>query len=448
MLLTVIVALEVPLAINLQRRAEDELRSQALVQAQTIAAAVGSHQEPSPALEQDLDLFRNEVAGRIIVVNQQGTLVGDSTGPDLLGQNYATDRRPEIQRALIEGVPSSRLGLSETLDEEILAAAAPIIIDQNGPKVVGAIRLTLSTEELRASIRRTLIGLATIGLAGVAAGLIVATVLAGSIARPLQHLAEVTKRLGGGDLSARAGREKGAAEFRQMAAAFDEMADRLERLVRAQREFAGNASHQLRTPLTGLKLRLESAAAKAPPELQKDLAAAEHEADRMAEIVGRLLTMARLVETGSAPDTDIANVVDRAAARWRDRAAASATTIRSVGPSGVVKADPNDVGQILDNLIDNAIRYAPGEITIDIEPEDDYIRLVVEDRGPGIPSDELDRVTDRFYRGRGSSPGGSGLGLSLVRELAERWGGRVAVKQAEGGGTRVEVLFPRSTDDV
>ncbi|HJR18432.1 MAG TPA: hypothetical protein VJ922_01830, partial [Actinomycetota bacterium] len=172
MLLTVIVALEVPLAINLQRRAEDELRSQALVQAQTIAAAVGSHQEPSPALEQDLDLFRNEVAGRIIVVNQQGTLVGDSTGPDLLGQNYATDRRPEIQRALIEGVPSSRLALSETLDEEILAAAAPIIIDQNGPKVVGAIRLTLSTEELRASIRRTLIGLATIGLAGVAAGLI------------------------------------------------------------------------------------------------------------------------------------------------------------------------------------------------------------------------------------------------------------------------------------
>jgi signal transduction histidine kinase len=446
-LLTVIVALEVPLAINLQRRAEDELSSQALVQAQTIAAAVGSHQDPSPALEQDIDLFRDSVAGRIIVVNQRGVLVGDSSGPDFLGQNYSTTTRPEIQRALIDGVPSTRLGRSETLDEEILAAAAPIIVDQNGPQVVGAVRLTVSTRDLRASIRRTILGLATIGLAGVAAGLIIATVLAGSIARPLQRLAGVTQRLGSGDLSARAEREKGAKEFREMAAAFDDMAARLEQLVRAQREFGGNASHQLRTPLTGLKLRLESAIAKAPPELRKDLAAAEHEADRMAEIVSRLLTMARMVETGSSPDADVADVVDGAAARWRERAEAAGTTIRSLGPSVLIKADASDIGQILDNLIDNAIRYAPGELTIEIGREEGFVRLVVEDRGSGIPTDELDRVTERFYRGRGSTPGGSGLGLSVVRELAERWGGRVAVKRGESGGTRIEVLFPFRPED-
>lgn len=428
---------------NLQRRAESELESQTLVQAQTIAAAVGSHQSSSPALENDIDLFRDEVAGRIIVVNQRGVLVGDSGGTEFLGQNYSTGERPEIRRALADGVPSTRLGRSETLDEEILAAAAPIIIDQGGvPAVVGAVRLTVSTRELRASIRRTIFGLATIGLAGVIAGLLIAVILAGSIARPLQRLAGAAKRLGGGDLSVRAGRQRGSREIEEMASAFDEMAARLEQMVRAQREFAGNASHQLRTPLTGLKLRLESASAKAPPELGKDLAAAEHEADRMAEIVGRLLTLARQIETGSAPTSDLADAVDRAVARWRDRASAAGATINSVGPSAVVKAEASDIGQILDNVIDNAIRYAPGPIEIGIVRDGNAARLVVEDRGPGIAAEELDRVTDRFYRGRGATSGGSGLGLSVVRELAERWGGRVTVERAEQGGTRIAVAFP------
>ena len=438
---------------NLQRRAEDELRAQALVQAQTIAAAVGEHDEPNdPRLIQDIELFRDSVAGRIIVVNEQGVLIGDSGGMEFLGQDYATPSRPEIERALSSDrpTPSTRIAQSETLDEEILAAAAPIIIDRGGPTpaLVGAVRLTVSTRELRASIRRTIIGLATIGLAGVVAGLLIATLLAGSIARPLQRLSGVTKRLGAGDLSARAGHEKGSKEIREMAAAFDEMAARLEQLVRAQREFAGNASHQLRTPLTGLKLRLESASAKAPPELRRDLDAAQREADRMTEIVARLLTLAKMVETGSSPTADVADVVDRAMARWRDRAEAAGTTIRSVGASAIVKADAGDVGQILDNLIDNAIRYAPGELELEIGRDEDCVRIAVEDRGPGIAADELDRVTERFYRGRGTTPGGSGLGLAVVRELAERWGGRVAVKRAERGGTRIEVLFPLATADV
>lgn len=437
-----IVALEVPLAINLQRRAESELKTQLLVQAQTIAAIVGNPATAANLQTTVVRLAQEAAVGRVIVVDARGVLVADSAGAGLVGQPYVTEGRPELGTALREGVPGTRIGRSDSLGgTEILTAAAPIFVPP-GAIPAGAVRLTQPTTELRASIRRTLVGVAAIGIGGVVAGLAIALVLAGSLSRPLHRLAGAAKRLGAGDLSVRAGPHEGASEIREMARSFDEMAERLERIVQAQREFAGNASHQLRTPLTGLKLRLESAAAKAPPELRRDLEAAEREADRLAQIVSSLMTLARRIETGAAPEVDVADVVDRATARWRDRAAAAGTDIRALGTSAVAAADPNDVGQMLDNLIDNAVKYAPGNITIEFAREDECVRLAVEDRGPGIPEDELDRVTERFFRGKSSAPGGSGLGLSVVRELAERWGGRVAVKRASSGGTRIEILLP------
>ena len=428
---------------NLQRRAESELKNQLIVQAQTIAAIVGDQQQRSDALSADVvRLARDAGAGRVIVVNANGALIADSAGTGLLLEPYATPGRPELVTALREGTPGTRIDQSESLEgREIIAAAAPILA-QGRTSPVGAVRITQPTTELRATIRRTLVGVAAIGLGGVVAGLVIALVLAGSLTRPLRRLAGAAKRLGTGDLSVRADTSQGAREIREVAAAFDEMAERLESLVRSQREFAGNASHQLRTPLTGLKLRLESASAKAPKELRRDLEAAEKEADRLAEIVSSLMTLARRIETGATPEVDVADVVDRASARWRERAKAAGSDIQAVGGSTIVAADANDVGQILDNLLDNAIKYAPGVITIEFKREPECVRLSVEDRGPGIAPDELDRVTERFYRGRGSTPGGSGLGLSVVRELAERWGGRVAVKRSAAGGTRVEVLLP------
>ena len=109
------------------------------------------------------------------------------------------------------------------------------------------------------------------------------------------------------------------------------------------------------------------------------------------------------------------------------------------GDGATAQAEPGDVDQILDNLLDNAIAYAPGPVVVRVERNDRRIVLAVEDRGPGIPAEERARVTERFYRGRGAPPGGSGLGLAIVRELAERWGGGVEVLEAPGGGTRVEV---------
>ena len=203
-----------------------------------------------------------------------------------------------------------------------------------------------------------------------------------------------------------------------------------------------NASHQLRTPLTGMKLRLESAIAEAPTdEMRHQLEAAEREVDRLSEIVDRLLVMAREIERGAPTRVDLGDTAHRAVERWQDRADRLEGSITSSGTKAGAQANPTDVEQILDNLLDNALAYAPGPIEITTGTSDRHSWLSVRDHGPGIPAEDRPRVVERFFRGRGAPTGGSGLGLAIARELAEKWGGDLTLSDAEGGGTLVTVRF-------
>lgn len=434
-----LIALGVPLAVNLDERATLQLETEALIQAQGIASAVGA----ANLLPQNRDVLAGivrqaaaQVGGRVIVVDAEGILLADSQGRRHLGDDYANGQRPEIDAA-VAGRPDSEIRRSNELGTDLLATAVPI---QDDGVTVGAVRITKPMSEVRSETTRAVLGLVAVGSAGLVAGLILAWALAGSLARPLGRLAEASRRLGAGDLSARAEHVGGASEIEQLTRSFDEMADRLERTVRAQREFVANASHQLRTPLTGMKLRLESALAETEdPELRRQLAAADREVDRLAEIVERLLVMAREIEEGQPTQVDLGEAAARAVERWEERAERSGSWLLARGEGGRAQANPADVDQILDNLLDNAIAYAPGEIVVETGRDGEMLTLAVRDHGPGIPEPERERVTDRFYRGSGAPPGGSGLGLAIARELAEKWGGSLRVLGDEGGGTRVEV---------
>jgi signal transduction histidine kinase len=109
----------------------------------------------------------------------------------------------------------------------------------------------------------------------------------------------------------------------------------------------------------------------------------------------------------------------------------------------MAQANRTDLDQILDNLIENALAYAPGPITLESGQEDERAYVAIRDFGPGIPADEVGRVTERFYRGRGTPAGGSGLGLAIARDLAEKWGGSLEVSAPDDGGTRVRVFLRR-----
>ncbi len=436
--MAVIVALEVPLAINLQSRARAEATTAVQSDALLAAATIGAERTLHPAALQKYvyNHFSHTENGRVIVVDPDGVLIADSLGPANLGQQYATSSRPELVSVLRTQEPTSLIRHSDTLKQDILVAAAPII-DEN--KFFGAVRISPGIGGLQGQVHRIILGLGVIGLGALAAGLIIAFVMAGSFSRPLTKLATVAKRLGQGDLSARADTDENITEIAELATSFDEMADRVEATVKAQREFVANASHQLRTPLTGMKLRIESAMAEAHEETRRQLEAADTEVDRLAGIVDRLLVMARRIEEGGLSEIDLDDAVERAVARWGERVSREGVTISAKGSGGRALGVSADLDQVLDNLIDNAVSYAPGPIVVEAGQANGSAFVAVQDRGPGIVPEERARVTERFYRGAGAPPGGSGLGLAIVRELAEKWGGTVVVGSPAGGGTRVEI---------
>jgi signal transduction histidine kinase len=445
-LLVVIVALTVPLAIVMRDRARSELEALVRTNAQTIAAFLnGDNLDDDPrdrrALRRDVRRYAEQVGSRVVVLDARGTVLADSDGEDV-GGSFATPGRPEVVRAL-ESQVTAEVRRSDEEQGDIAVAAAPVI-DEG--ELVGAVRVSRDVQTVSENVGRATAAIVAVALGGLLAGLLLAVAIARSLARPLSGLAAAARRLGAGELSTRAGKLEGGTEVDELAGSFDEMAGRVERTVRAQQEFVANASHQLRTPLTGIKLRLEAAIAGTPDQaVHEQLRAADREVDRLAQIIERLLTMASQVEEGRAPHADLGDAVGRAAQRWRERAVRASTSLDDGAPDGAavsVAADPDDLDQVLDVLIDNALTHAPGRVEVSASAEGERATMSVVDHGPGIPEDETGRVTERFFRGRGAPAGGSGLGLAIARELAERWGGGIDVR---GGadGTRVDVWFPR-----
>jgi two-component system, OmpR family, sensor kinase len=396
-LLLAIVALEVPLALNLRDRVDAEVRTQALGQADVVAAtAAGQLGRASAGRLRELAARAARASrGRVVIVDEDGTLLADSAGEDALGASYAS--RPEIAGAL-RGRPVQEIRESDTLHQRILATAVPVL-RRGAPE--GAVRVTQSVEAVGRATRSSILGLVAIGglvlLLGLAAGALIARQIAG----PLRRLDEAAARVSRGDLSVRA-RVEGSAEQRSLAETFNRMTERLERLVEGQREFVADASHQLRTPLSGLRLRLEEARAVArEPAAREEIDAAR-----------------------------------RAAARWDGHG------VRSLAGAPVppVLCAPADLDRALDALVENGLHYGGGEVTVVARPG----AIDVLDDGPGLAPDELERVFERFHRGRAgrARTPGTGLGLPIARELMRRWDGDVRLSNREGGGTAATVVLP------
>jgi signal transduction histidine kinase len=439
-LVLVIVALEVPLALNLSKRVDAEIKSEARGQAQLVATgAAGQLSEPLQ-LKRLVDESEQTLGGRVLVVDARGRVLADSAGPGTRGQRYGT--REEIRTALA-GHSTQGERHSDVLDEDLLFTAVPIA---SGNRTVGAVRVTESVDAVNDEQRNDVIALIGVGVVALLLGLVVAWLLAGSLANPLRGLARAAGRVAGGDLDARA-KVEGSAEQQEVATAFNDMTGQMATTLRGQRDFVANASHQLRTPLTGLLLRLEAASLKSrDPEVERELAAAEHETERLARLLSELLTLAGVGERPAAQPLDVSEVVDAACRRWQGPAARSEhELVVDPGPAAVVAASAEDLAAILDNLTENALNYSPPEtaVTLTWVLDGDDVRLAVLDEGPGLDPDEGERVFQRFYRGSASRGGaaGTGLGLAVVESLAARWGGEVTLANRPEGGARAEVVL-------
>ena len=434
-LVLVLIALEIPLAFSLSSRVDAEVRAQASSQAQVVAAAAAARLDQPARLRRVAVSAADDLGARVIVVDSRGRLLADSAG-GAASTSYAS--RPEIRTALA-GRTAQGTRTSETLGEELLYTAVPVLDDG---RRVGAVRVTQSVQAVDDRVRRNILVLIGVGLIALALGLALAWILAGSLSRPLRGLARTARRVEEGELDARA-EVTGASEQREVALAFNDMTDRLAQVLAAQREFVANASHQLRTPLTGLRLRLEAAGLKADdPELERELRAAEAEVERLTQLLNSLLTLAR---EGDRPrlraPTSLRESCEAAISRWEAQASQSEHVLElEPGPDVAVRAAEDDVAIILDNLVENALVYSAGGTVVTLG-WDASGRLAVADEGPGLEPGEERQVFERFHRGRRDRPG-TGLGLAIVETLARRWGGTASIRNRSGGGAVAEVTLP------
>jgi len=440
-LVLAVVALIVPLAVSLRDRVDAEVRLEARTEAEAVASrTVSVIAPPNLARLQSLSLTASKaVSGRVVIVDRKGRILADSDSAAAAGSSFAN--RPEIASAL-GGHVSQAKRYSKTLSAEILATAVPVY---TGASPGGAVRITQSVSTVSAAIRRAWLGLALIGLLVIVLGLVAGAVIARRITKPIVRLDDAARRVAGGDLTATA-RVEGSTEQRALATSFNTMTERLTVLLGAQREFVADASHQLRTPLAGMRLRLEEARAQASEDEQREeLDAAIAEVDRLALIVNELLELSRAGE-GKPPlaVTDAATALHGAFERWRAGAAQVGCELRlGVIEDAQFACHHSDVDRILDAGIENALAYAPGA---PVELSSTGGAIVVDDGGPGLRGEQSESLFERFHRGEAGriGPPGTGLGLSIVRELARRWGGEVTIADRASGGAELKVTLPQA----
>ncbi len=449
------VTLAIPLGLNIERRAGSEYESGVLNNAALLAARVSDmvarprlQNQPSlrKVLKRVVEATERQTGARVVTTDGRGRVLADSADLASFGTAYATPERPEFGVVLFRGRIDSRRRFSSSLGNELLLVTVPVV--DNG-RVVGAVRLSQDTGTVSAQVRRSWIGVGLIATVLVLIAIGVAWFLASSLVRPVSRLESAAKRLGDGDLDARAELE-GPPEVATLASAFNRMADALSANLVAQQDFVANASHQLRTPLTGLRLRLETIREQGGTASEQ-AGKAEREVDRLSALVDDLLELARALSMDSTgANLNLGAAADQAVERWRGPAAEREMQlqIRKTGDA-TVWADPADVSHIIDNLIENTIHYCPPGTMILVSvggSTGGRPALVVADTGPGIDPHDADRIFERFYRGSTGRAGGpgTGLGLAIVSELARRWGGEVRL--LPGAGTTIEVTFPaRST---
>jgi len=435
----VLLVLEIPLGIFYQQRETGRLTIDVERDATVLA---GYYQEP---LEQGAsldpipaDAYAKRTGVRVLVVDKAGTSLIDTAGPT--GRDFST--RPEIRTAL-GGVRADGTRHSDTLDAGLLYVAVPA---SSGGTVYGAVRLTLDTKEVNSLVHGYWLGL--IGVAAVAllamAG--IGWALARSVTRPLRRLNADAARFATGDLTTTDPDTGAPPEIAVLGATMNTMAQRLERLLAEHREFVADASHQLRTPLTALRLRLENLqSASDTPEDAEDLSAAIDETNRLAGLVGDLLQFARAEETAPPETVDLVRLAADRVDTWSAIADAGDVALDFTSPHNavLVSAVPGGVEQILDNLIDNALTAAPQDthVSVAVVRGRATHRFTIADEGPGLSDDLKARALDRFWRFDHSEPG-TGLGLPIASALARASGGSLELHDSPSGGLAVTVTLP------
>jgi two-component system, OmpR family, sensor histidine kinase BaeS len=307
--------------------------------------------------------------------------------------------------------------------------------------------LAAANYTLQTALLRAIAGAA--GLAAVLA-LLTGLAVARRITRPVGKLIAATRAMGRGDRTARVGQIPAPGELRELATAFDQMANTLDRQEQLRRALVADVAHELRTPIAVLQAGHEALLDGVAEPTSAQLASLRDEVLRLARMVGDLQTLAAAEAAAldlALSRCDLADIAATAADSLADRFETIGVTLeRQLAPAEVL-GDPGRLHQVITNLLTNAMKFTPagGHVTLRTVLADGNAVLQVTDTGVGIPADELPHIFDRFWRGRqAASVSGSGIGLSVAAELARAHGGHLAASSQPGHGTQMTLTLPRA----
>ena len=430
-----------------QRIRQDSLSAERL--ATTVAPLFQS--AASDSLNDTLISAGGELGGRFLILDLDGKVQFDSFSRDL-GRRV---QLPEVLDVLTGGEAGSygihTSALSGVEGEEPVAVIASRLVGTRGS--LGVLLYVAQVGEMINSLNEVTVRLAMVFGLVLIASVIAALIFSGVLTRPVKTLTAATRRMGQGDLSVRVP-EKGSREIKDLAKSYNWMAAQLQTLDQSRSQFVSNASHELKTPLTSMKVLLENVLYNPgmPQELQAEfLTDVDREIDRLANIVSDLLMLSRMdnkkLELKKVP-MSLTDTCQETLRLLSPIAAGKGQTLTGRIAQGVtIVGDPDRLKQVVYNLTENACKYTPegGAITVTLQKRGRTAVVTVRDNGIGIPQEDLPRIFDRFYRvdkARSRESGGTGLGLSIVRQMVQLSGGTVSVDSAPGEGSVFTVTLP------
>ena len=385
------------------------------------------------------NLTREDLAGR---VRQIAATLDDEV---------ASDRDLDLNRVqlavppgghLLVTLPDSdqRLNLGEPIGGDTVSEEVPIVQH-------GTVRLSIDAGPMRTTQTQVALLVALVVVATIGIGFLVASVTARRLARPLRHVADRAGRLGAGDFRLDRTRYH-VAELDMVADALDESATALAHLVQRERELAGDVSHQLRSRLTSLQLRIEELTAVPDEEIAQEARAALEQAERLADVLDELMTAAREARAVGAEPVDLGAELHGIADEWR-------APLRTVGRSLKVKlqdgllakVSPARLREVIGVLLDNALRHGAGTVTLAARGDGTgatgpLVVIEVSDTGAGVPDELAEHIFERGVSGGGST----GLGLALARALIDSDGGRLELSAKRPATFTVFLPVPRAGD--
>jgi signal transduction histidine kinase len=401
----------VPLAVAVLQDAGQEQRRELGRLAYSVAIGAAADVEDERRIDQWLideliEDFDGHGAVQVAVYDEAGGWLGGS--------------RPGDGSPLVDAALEGEVGGGS--EDDLLVVAVPVT---HSDEVIGAVWAAAPSSAVLHDVIPLWAAMATLAALAVAAAWLVGRRQARRLAHPLEDLEGSARRLGDGDFSVRS-RRSGIPEIDAVGAALDATAMRLEDLLARERAFSADASHQLRTPLAGMRLRLEAALDQAAVDPRPAIAATLVDADRLEVIIEELLTLARAGQSASAVPIDLGALLGELSPEWGARLALHGRDLEvRVDPSAPrARASTAAVRQVLGVLADNATTHGRGTVTIAVRDASGAVAIDVSDEGPGLRD-----ATGAIFDGRADRHDGHGIGLHLARRLAEAEQGRLTVSQ-------------------